>query len=118
MKKKLLFAAIALTALAGCSDNSFVGDESPQGSLTGDGAISFNLNTAAMTRAGGSEAATALGNYFLVYGEKGETSEAKYSAGNLVFPNYTVQYGSNTAYTTTSNTKDWEDDGVTSISQT
>ena len=27
MKKNLLFAAIALTALAGCSDNSFVGDE-------------------------------------------------------------------------------------------
>lgn len=113
MKKNLLFAAIALTALAGCSDNSFVGDESPQGSLTGDGAISFNLSTAAVTRAGGSEAATALGNRFIVYAEKGAITNVAPTAGNLVFPNYQVNYAANTANTTTSNSKNWEYVGYT-----
>lgn len=112
MKKNLLFAAIALTALAGCSDNSFVGDESPQGSLTGDGAISFNMNKTAITRADqtGSDAAGTLGNKFYVYGIKDEKTDGAGAVGgtHTVFKNYVVEYGSNTAYTTTSNTKDWE----------
>jgi hypothetical protein len=111
MKKNLLFAAIALTALAGCSDNSFVGDESPQGSLTGDGAISFNMKSAPITRADkqGSAAATDLSNQFIVYAEKAETADgAAPAAGKLVFQNYKVAYTANSAYTTTSNTKNWE----------
>lgn len=119
MKKNYLLAvALALTAMVSCTDESFVGDQSLK--EAGEGAISFNLNTPAVTRANkeGAAAATDLGNYFLIYGEKGETSKAKYSAGNLVFPNYTVQYGANTAYTTTSNTKNWEYVGVTPISTT
>jgi hypothetical protein len=118
MKKKLLFAAIALTAMASCTEDSFVGEQSQQEANGTEGAISFNLNTAGVTRANkeGSDAATDLGNYFLIYGEKGETSKDKYSAGNLVFPNYTVHYTANTAYTTTSNTKNWEYVGVTPIS--
>jgi len=118
MKKKLLFAAIALTAMASCTEDSFVGEQSQQEANGSEGAISFNLNTAGVTRANkeGSDAATDLGNYFLIYGEKGETSKDKYSAGNLVFPNYTVHYTANTAYTTTSNTKNWEYVGVTPIS--
>ncbi len=118
MKKKLLFAAIALTAMASCTEDSFVGEQSQQEANGSEGAISFNLNTAGVTRANkeGSDAAGDLGNYFLIYGEKGETSKDKYSAGNLVFPNYTVHYTANTAYTTTSNTKNWEYVGVTPIS--
>lgn len=117
MKKNLLFAAIALTALAGCSDNSFVGDESPQGSLIGDGSISFNLSTAAVTRAGGSDAATALNNQFVVYGEKSETADGAAAAdGKLVFKNYLVKWTDNSAYTTTSNTKNWEYVGISASS--
>lgn len=118
MKKKLLFAAIALTAMASCTEDSFVGEQSQQEANGSEGAISFNLNTAGVTRANkeGSDAATDLGNYFIIYGEKGETSKDKYTAGNLVFPNYTVHYTANTAYTTTSNTKNWEYVGVTPIS--
>ena len=115
MKKKLFFAALALTTLAGCTEETYVGDESL---VSGERAISFNMNTAPITRAEktGSEAATALNNKFIVYGEKGETTNAKYSDGNLVFPNYTVAYTANTAYNTTSNTKNWEYVGVSPIS--
>lgn len=119
MKKYFIFAT-ALAALASCSSDDFVG-ESPNG-VNGqiDGAISFNMNVPAVTRADktGSAAATDLGNYFIVYGEKGETSAAKYSDGNLVFPNYTVKYVANTANTTTSNTENWEYVGITPISTT
>ena len=110
MKKNLLFAAIALTALAGCSDNSFVGDESPQGSLTGDGSISFNMKKSAITRADktGSDAATDLNSQFIIWGEKNESDGSAASAGNLVFKNYIVRWTDNSAYTSTSNTKNWE----------
>ena len=108
MKKFFIFAT-ALAALASCSSDDFVG-ESPNG-VNGqiDGAISFNMGTTAVTRAGGSDAATALSNQFIVYGEKNETADgAAPATGKLVFQNYKVAYGANTAYTTTSNTKDWE----------
>lgn len=109
MKKNYLLAtALALTALAGCTEDTFVGDENLKEANQG-GAISFNMGTTAVTRAEGSEAATALSNQFIVYGEKDETSDgAAPATGKLVFQNYKVEYGANTAYTTTSNTKDWE----------
>lgn len=107
MKKKLFYVALAITALASCSSNDFVGDESPQGSIGTNGAITFQYNVQNATR-GTSGDATKLNNLFIVWGEKNETSNAAPSTGNLVFPNYKVTYGTNTAYTTTSNTKDWE----------
>ena len=117
MKKNLLFAALALTALAGCSDNSFVGDESPQGSLTGDGSISFNMKKSAITRADktGSDAAADLNNHFYVYGIKKESADGagNVQAGNLVFNNYAVNWTANSAMTTTSNTENWEYVGYT-----
>lgn len=116
MKKKLFFAAIAIIALASCSDNTYMGDQ--EGNTPDNMPISFGFDVPAPTRAEGAEAATALNNKFIVYGEKGETDKNKYSDGNLVFPNYTVEYTSNTAYTTTSNTKNWEYVGVSPISTT
>lgn len=80
--------------------------------------ISFGFDVPNVTRASGADAATKLGNYFIVYGEKGETNKNKYGDGNQVFPNYTVHYTTNTAYTTTSNTKNWEYVAVTPISTT
>lgn len=100
--------ALALTALAGCTEDTFVGDENLK-EANGSGAISFDMGTTTVTRAGGSEAATALSNQFIVYGEKDETTDgAAPATGKLVFQNYKVGYNANTAYTTTSNTKDWE----------
>ena len=110
MKKNLLIAAIAITALASCSSNDFVGDQEALNS-SGNGAISFNLSVPAITRADktGADAATDLNNQFIVYAEKGETDDgAAPAAGKLVFQNYKVAYTANSAYTTTSNTKNWE----------
>lgn len=117
--KKYLFLAAALAAMVSCSDESFVGDQSlQQGGPNGEGAISFSFDVPMPTRAEGAAAATKLNSQFIVWGEKNEVQVSGEPAvtatgsapatGNLVFPNYKVTYGANTAYTTTSNTKDWE----------
>ena len=97
--------AIALTALAGCSDNSFVGDESPQGSLTGDGAISFTGGSKAVTRATSNTGTVAqmLDGQFLVYGVKSGASAG--TDLQKVFVNYKVW---DVAGHTTSNSSGWE----------
>ena len=114
MKKQLLFAALALTALAGCTEDTFVGDQSL---LQGDGAISFNSGTPAITRTEktGADAATDLNNHFYVYGIKKESVDGagNVQAGNLVFNNYAVNWTANSAMTTTSNTENWEYVGYT-----
>lgn len=89
--------------MASCSDNDFVGD---QGALNAEneGAISFNLNTPAVTRATeGASAATLLANNFVVFGYKTVSSSPQ-----TVFDNYQVNYVANTASTTESNSANWE----------
>lgn len=110
MKKNLLFAALALTALAGCTDDTYTGDQSL---VSGERPISFGFDVPAPTRASGAEAATALGSRFIVYAEKGAITNVAPTAGNLVFPNYQVNFAASTANTTTSNTQDWEYVGYT-----
>ena len=121
MKKKLLITAIAITALASCTSNDFVGDQEVLNS-SGNGAISFTSSSQAITRgdATGSTAAGHLSNQFIVYGEKNEINAGETGAnvgtaagasgrdGHLVFKNYLVDWIDNSAYTTTSNTKGWE----------
>ena len=116
MTKKLFFAALAITALASCSSNDFVGDESPQGSIETVGAIGFNTSTSAITRTIQEDAAAAstLGNKFIVWGEKNESGGTAATDANKVFQNYTVEYTASTANTTLSNTDDWEYVGKTS----
>ena len=113
MKKNLLIAAIAITALASCSSNDFVGDESPQTSSGTVGAISFNMNTPAITR-GTSTDATKLDNQFIVWGEKNESggSAVAVPSANSVFPNYQVNWVDK-AHSTTSNSSGWEYVGYT-----
>ena len=113
-KKNLLLAALALIALAGCTSDDFVGDGSPQ-VANGNGAISFSMSTPAVTRAenGGKTAATALSNRFIVWGEKNETNGDAATTANLVFKNYKVEWTDNSAYTSTSNTQNWEYVGLT-----
>lgn len=118
--KKIYLLATALAALVGCTSEDFTGDQNLR-EANGSGPISFGFDVPTPTRASGSEAATALDNQFIVWGEKGEAaSGAAYTADDptpnthqLVFKNYVVEYSSNTAYTTTSNTKDWEYVGKT-----
>ena len=115
-KKNLFFVALAALVLASCSSDEFIGENnSPTSSNGVDGAINFGFNVPVPTRANqtGSDAATLLGNQFIVYGEKSESAATAATAANLVFKNYQVNWAANTAYTTTSNTKDWEYVGYT-----
>ena len=113
MKKYLFFVALAALALASCSDDSFVGENSPNlGGANGDGSIQFTYNIPNATRADayGKDAATKLSNHFTVGGFKGA---GPVTAGTKVFDNYLVQWAANTAGTTASNTSDWEYVGIT-----
>ena len=116
--KKIYLLATALAALVSCTSDDFTGEKEPL-DANGKAAISFGFDVPTPTRASGVEAATALGNQFIVYGEKSETADgaAPVTDGStthqLVFRNYVVNYTSNSAYTTTSNTKDWEYVGQT-----
>ena len=117
MKKNHLFLAAAIVALAGCSDNTYMGDlEGGTGAATGT--ISFNMSTPALSRAEGATAAEKLGYKFKVYGVK-KTNDtysnvfagdvysdaADYNANTNA---YWVWYNASTAKTTTSNTADWD----------
>lgn len=110
MKKHLFMASLATLALASCSENEFLGTEEAQHVQNGDVQIAFSSGTAWMTRADhvGSDAATLLGNNFVVEGIKGNGSSQ-----TEVFDHYNVNYTASTANTTESNTKNWEYVGQT-----
>lgn len=114
--KNLILAAIAITALASCSSDDFVGDKSLQDSsgTDGGGAITFNYNFQNITRAAQNHATSAatLNNQFVVWGEKSNAAETG-SAGTPVFINYVVKYLASSAGTTESNSADWEYVGQT-----
>ena len=108
MKKNFLFSAVlAGMVLAGCTNddlsvspvNEYPGQEMP---------IVFSSIKGATTRANitGSEAASLLGNKFVVSGKKGSTTAA--TDGTVVFDNYLVEWTANTANTTESNSTNWE----------
>ncbi|MBR4533670.1 MAG: hypothetical protein IKO85_03895 [Bacteroidaceae bacterium] len=117
MKKILYLAAVVSVALTSCMNDEFVGDENAL-NAAGERPIEFGLELKNATRAESDHATSAanLGNQFIVWGEKStgasDTKDAP-SAGHIVFPNYQVNYTANSAYTTTSNTKDWEYVGYT-----
>ena len=112
MKKYLILAA-AVTMMASCSDNNYVGDNNPN-SPDGSGAIAFGGGFKAVTRgnAYGADAADLLGNQFIVLGVKGDGTGTDQST---VFSNYVVTWSNGTAKTTQSNTSNWEYVGVTPI---
>lgn len=93
MKKELLFAAVATTALVGCMDDSIVQDTPLKGNS--DGRISFVQKTSNMTK--GTKQAQDAGHYeFGVYAYKGDAS----TTTNQVMTNYLVAYnnGSDTGF--------------------
>lgn len=109
-----LTALFALFTLAGCSSES-VGDEpqQPAGPLT---TISFSADQQqeeTVTRAGGQGLETVLtgDKTFRVWGYKNDgydNNTQSYTSYQTVMPNFIVNWAANTAYTTTSNTNDWE----------
>lgn len=122
MKKYLLFAT-AFVALASCSDDSNISGGNDYPVNSGEmKAITFSSSNAAVTRADkeGSVAAGLLNNKFIVGGFKGATGTSTVfnSSGvittngipttGIVYDNYQVNWVTNTANTTTSNTNDWE----------
>ena len=114
MKKNLLIAAIAITALASCTSNDFVGDTGPQTSSGTVGAISFTSGTPSVTRATtGATAAGLLNNQFVVFGYKTVSS-----SDQTVFDNYVVNYGTSSQNTSESNSAGWEYVGYTSKATT
>lgn len=109
MKKYLFFAASAL-ALASCSSDDFVGDNSGNLHGTTNGEIAFAGGTAKITRAGnhvGADAAELLNNQFIVAGFKSDaTAPTNGISQKTVFDHYTVEWKANTAGTTADNTAD------------
>ena len=118
--KKYLFFAAAFVALASCSNDSYVGDNSPtMGGESGNGgAIVFSSGTNGTTRANheGADAANLLDKHFTVAGFKGAGDvTATVVATGTVFDNYIVNWIENTAATTESNTSDWKYVGITAV---
>ncbi len=112
MKKYYLFVATAL-ALAGCSSDEYLG-ETPQ-VTSENNAILFGAGTPNSIRANsvGYDAAWKLGGKFVVWGAK-HISDEDGSAANdlLVYNNYQVSYGPNSAGTSGTNTNNWEYAGL------
>ena len=112
MKKKVLFAAMALVALASCTSDEMISPSSPPEPAPTEPEISeaivFSSASKGITRADleGAEAAEKLGNKFVVSAKKGSTTAA--TDGAVTFDNYLVEYTENTAQTTASNSTNWE----------
>ena len=112
MNKKIFLAAMAVTVFTACSDQ--IADtpsvvNSPQQETPGTPIMfgSESSESKGSTRASftGAEAANLLDKKFVVTGFKGSSTA---SVGSIVFDNYLVEYADNTAFTTESNTKNWE----------
>lgn len=114
--KKYLFIAASALALASCSSEDFVGTEGGNVENGANKAIDFAGETGKTTRAAdgnkaGADAADLLGKKFYVLGTKGTLPD--YSpTQNKVFDNYQVEWGANTAGTTSDNTNDWKYAGL------
>jgi len=107
--KKLFLAAVTTLTLAACSDELVESPPvvTPPQEDTQEIPIMFGSLSRGTTRAEftGAEAAKYLDYKFVVSGYKG--SESK-TVGSIVFDNYIVKYYENSAYTTESNTHNWE----------
>ena len=120
MKKNLFLAALAIVALASCTDSEFVGDNSPDNNPTAnEKAIAFGTGVRTVTRADhvGADAAGLLNNKFIVGGFKGTYTSSQdienvTTATGTVFDNYIVEWEANTAGKTTDNTSDWKYVGI------
>lgn len=107
MKKFYLFlAAVAGMTLVSCTNDDIVGENTVV-NPNEETPIVFSSLKSGFTRADitGKDAATLLGNKFVVSGYKGSSTA---TVGSVVFDNYLVEYADNTANTTESNSSNWE----------
>ena len=112
--KKYLVIAVSAIALASCSNDTYLGENVENTKATGEMPLTFSMVTPNMQKDAHTEAASALNGEFIVWGEKNEAGDGSAAAsGNLVFKNYRVNYTTSSAFTSTSNTKDWEYVGIT-----
>ena len=114
--KKYLFIAASALALASCSSEDFVGTEGGNVETGANKAINFAGETGKTTRAAngnkvGADAAKLLGGKFYVLGTKG-TLPTGSPTTTKVFDNYQVEWGANTAGTSSDNTNDWKYAGL------
>lgn len=116
MKKYFLFAASAL-AIAGCSSDDFLGNDSSNGLNTANAVIKLGGSTTKTSRATSSgtpyNTTSLQGNGFWVYGTKHDAAEvANQDHDQVVYKNYRLKYEAGSANNTQSNTKGWEYVGV------
>lgn len=108
MNKYFLYAASVL-ALASCSSDDFLGENSGNGQNAANSVINFGGETGKITRAADAkegEAAELLGNNFVLVGFKGSATAAANTT--YAFDHYNVNYVDGTATKTESNTANWE----------
>ncbi len=115
MKKTCFLYGAAALLMAGCANDDFSGENVAK--LDGTMPIAFNMQgvpgSRAETTTSGKSAANALGNEFIVWGEKTNNSTV-----STVFENYRVQYqgtsnDENSGSSSVSNTNGWEYVGIT-----
>lgn len=114
MKKVyLIFAALTSVALFSCTGDELA-ENAPVTNPEVEKPIMFSSLNKGMTRADytGKDAATLLGNKFVVSGYKGSQTTWSATDNQIVFDNYAVEYKENTAHTTESNVANWEYAGV------
>lgn len=116
MNKYFLYAASVL-ALASCSSDDFLGENSGNGQNAANSVINFGGETGKITRAAdgksvSASAAKLLGGKFYVLGTKGTLPDYN-PTETIVFDNYQVNWEGNTAGTTADNTNDWKYVGIT-----
>lgn len=115
MNKYFLYAASVL-ALASCSSDDFLGENSGNGQNAANSVINFGGGTTKTTRAT-SKSSYALkdlrANGFWVYGTKHNAAEDKTKTNDqAVYTNYRLTYTEGSANDTQSNTAGWEYVGV------
>ena len=98
--------------MAACTSEDFVGDERLREANENGRPMSFNLTSAPQTRSQrtGADAASDLNNNFVVWGDKTKSDNTQ-----IVFNNYQVNYVTNSANTTTTNSAGWEYVGYTNL---
>jgi hypothetical protein len=113
-KINYFLAALGAIMMASCANDDFLGENpgtTPQ--TKEESPILFSGGATNLTRADlyGAEAATKLGNKFVVYGTKHMENNAEDETAdndNVVFKNFQVAWQENTAGTTESNSSNWE----------
>ena len=110
----LYLVATMMLLLAGCADTTNLGDQNGAANGT-NGAIAFGGSFKAVTRADhtGAEAADELGNQFIVNAIKATNAAPDPDPRQTVFQDYTVNWITNSAGTTLTNTSNWEYAGQT-----